>query len=115
MWRPDVDHLFYRRTEDHRQDHPPSRPNLTLLTFETERVRSGPGIDRVGIRPGLGPPPPHQQELLMAAEESGGVFLRAFLVVLCLSEGRIYLELDGLEISGNFLSLFESLTTSVSV
>jgi len=29
------------------------------------------------------------------------VFLRAFLVVLCLLEGRVYLELDGLEISGN--------------
>jgi len=33
--------------------------------------------------------------------EKKEVFLRAFLVVLCLMEGRVYLELDGLEISGN--------------
>ncbi len=33
--------------------------------------------------------------------EKRGVFLRAFLVVLCLLEGRVYLELDGFEISGN--------------
>ena len=33
--------------------------------------------------------------------EKRGVFLRAFFVVLCLLEGRVYLELDGLEISGN--------------
>jgi hypothetical protein len=33
--------------------------------------------------------------------EKREVFLRAFLVVLCLLEGRVYLELDGLEISGN--------------
>ena len=60
------------------------------LTFEAER-----------------PPPPHhvQKELLMAAEESKGVFLRAFLVVLCLLEGRVYLKLDGLEISGNLCRL----------
>jgi len=31
----------------------------------------------------------------------GEVFLRAFLVVLCLLEGRVYLKLDGLELSGN--------------
>ena len=33
--------------------------------------------------------------------EKREVFLRAFLVVFCLLEGRVYLELDGLEISGN--------------
>ncbi len=33
--------------------------------------------------------------------EKREVFLRAFLVVLCLLEGRVYLKLDGLEISGN--------------
>jgi hypothetical protein len=30
-----------------------------------------------------------------------GVFLRTSLAVLCLLEGRVYLELDGLEIPGN--------------
>ena len=39
--------------------------------------------------------------MIMAARGEREVFLRAFLVVLCLLEGRVYLELDGLEISGN--------------
>ena len=59
LWRQNVDHLFYSGAEENRQDYPPPRPNLTLLTFEAER-----------------PPPPRvvQQELLMAAEDSGEYF-----------------------------------------
>jgi hypothetical protein len=33
--------------------------------------------------------------------EKREVFLRAFLVVLCLLEGRVYLKLDCVEIPGN--------------
>ncbi len=59
------------------------------LTFEAERVRSGwaASASSAGVSYG--------------SRGKREAFLRAFLVVLCLLEGRIYLELDGLEISGN--------------
>ena len=71
-----------------------------VLTFEAER-----------------PPPPRviQQDLLISAGRKREVFLRALLVVLCLLEGRAYLELDGLEIPGNLYRFVISLTSSDSL
>ncbi len=59
------------------------------LTFEAERARSGRAapVSSAGISYG--------------SRGEWGVFLRAFLVVLCVLEGRVYIELDGLGISGN--------------
>ena len=54
------------------------------LTFEAER-----------------PPPASSAGVSYGSRGEWGAFLRAFLVVLCLLEGRVYIELDGLEISGN--------------
>lgn len=54
LWRPDENHLFYRITDDNRQDHSSPRPNLTLLTFEAELPPPSPVI---------------LQEFLTAAEE----------------------------------------------
>jgi hypothetical protein len=58
-------------------------PHLEL-TFEAERVRSGRAASASSVGVSYG------------SRGEWGVFLRAFLVVLCLLEGRVYLELDGL-------------------
>ncbi len=50
LWQPDENYLFYRRTEDDRQDHPSPRADLEAERLAPHRV---------------------QQEALMAAEEKG--------------------------------------------
>jgi len=87
MWWPDENHLFYRRAEDHRQDHRPSRAHLWswMASSASDCPTRAPDGSR-GER---------------------GVFLRASVAVFCWFEGGVYLKLDGLEVSAD-LFLFLS-------
>ncbi|MBW2334547.1 MAG: hypothetical protein JRF06_05535 [Deltaproteobacteria bacterium] len=91
--------------------------NSSRLEFKTEKIPVGEEPEKTDnrekdqhvVNAGTGCPVPldPRQENVEDDNKSHGsrgkreVFLRAFLVVLCLLEGRVYLELDGLEISGN--------------
>ena len=79
VWRPDVNHLIYRRAEDHRQDHRPPRANLWRWT-----ATSAP------ICPTATPD---------GSWGAWGIFLKPPLAVFCWFEGGFYLKLEGLVVS----------------
>ena len=78
---PDENHLFYRRTKDDRQNHPSSRADIRGRTSTSASCSPAGAPD--------------------GSRGEWGVFLKAFQIAFfCLFEGRVYLEPDDLEASG---------------